>query len=205
MKCSAPQRLVHAEKRALEALDGRLCAVDFIRTRAHGSEPPNELDASVARIILGGGTASAAAAAAVGGTGGGSGAAEGEHERFFARDDAFGCILGLRGCCGCSCDHVQRELAARVARLLERFADGRYGHAFAPVFAPFGEQPLVALRVVKQAHLQRGAGRCEEDGAAADEEVGGWELLGGEFRQRHLFFCSALFPLLSYGAGLCGV
>jgi hypothetical protein len=51
-----------------------------------------------------------------------------------------------------------------------------------------GSNQLVALRVVQEADLQRGTSRCEEDGAAADDEVGGWELLGGEPGQRHFLF-----------------
>jgi hypothetical protein len=41
---------------------------------------------------------------------------------------------------------------------------------------PLGSKPLVALRVVQEADLQRGASRCEEDAAAADEEVGEMEI-----------------------------
>ena len=108
------------------------------------------------------------------------GAAQREHERFFARVHALGCVLGLRGRRRRARDHVQREQPARVPRLFEGLADGGCGHALAAVFAALGEQPLVALRVAQEADLQRGAGRCEEDGTAADEEVGGVVLLGGE-------------------------
>jgi hypothetical protein len=38
----------------------------------------------------------------------------------------------------------------------------------------------VVLRVVQESDLQQGGSRREEDGAAADGEVGGWKLLGGE-------------------------
>jgi hypothetical protein len=158
---SDAERLLDAKKRALEALDGGLRAADLVRARAHRGEPPDELDA------------------------GALGAAQREHERLLARTHGRGRVLGLRARRRRARDEVERELAARVAGLLERLAHGRRGHALAAVLAALGEQPLVAHVVAQEADLERGAGRGEEDGAAADEEVGGWELVGGVFGQRH--------------------
>ena len=75
-------------------------------------------------------------------------------------------------------------ITSRIPCLAHR---GR-GCVFPAVLAPFGYRPLDPDVVVQQVDLQRRAGRCEHDRSAVDEKVGGWELLCGVFRKRHVWF-----------------
>ena len=178
---SHPERLVDVKKRALEALDGRLRAVPLILARrAHGREPPDELDdPSFVRA------APAPAPDRIRRVRGVSRrrtrAPQGEHERFLARTHERRRVLGLCARGRRARDEVERQRTARVPRLLVRLAHGRRGHVLAAVFTPFGQQPFVPHRVAQKADLERRTRRGEEDGAAADKEVGGRELVGGIF------------------------
>jgi hypothetical protein len=53
---------------------------------------------------------------------------------------SYACILGLRGRCGYSCDHVERELAIWVARLFESSRMAVVGTHSPLVFASSGEE-----------------------------------------------------------------
>ena len=80
-------------------------------------------------------------------------------------------------------------ITSRIPCLAHR---GR-GRVFPAVLASFGYKPLAPDVVVQQVDLQQRAGRCEYDRSAADEKVGGWELLCGVFRKHHVCVSGVLW------------